>query len=122
MKTKIVLFSFIILIGAITSCGLIKEASKFTDGRVRIGMTKDEFIANYGKPLQYNFFNNEKGIFCEELVYKELVFYASEQRQINSIFYFEDGRLVSQEQMEDWDYREQKMREKELEQIYGGNN
>lgn len=118
MKTKLTLLLTVIIFGLLTSCALFRDqSSRFTD--VSLGTEKEAFIAKYGKPLQYSFFNNEEGVFCEELVYKELIFYSFEQRQINSVFFFEDGRLVSQEQMEDWAYREQKMREKELEKIYG---
>lgn len=121
MRTKLIIFLTVIFFGLLTSCVLLRDQScKFTD--VRPGIEKEVFIARYGKPLQYNFFNNEEGVFCEELVYKELIFYSFEQRQINSIFFFEDGRLVSQEQVEDWAYREQKMREKELEKVYGGSD
>ncbi|WP_436414157.1 hypothetical protein [Petrimonas sp.] len=120
MKAK-VLFLIVILFGLLSSCALFKDqSSRFTD--VKLGMEKEAFIAKYGKPLQYNFFNNEEGVFCEELIYKEVIYYVLEPRMINSIFFFEGGRLVSQEQMEDWVYREEKMREKEMEKIYGGGN
>ena len=124
MKIKII--GICALIGIIfSSCGSIFDVattSRFSDGSVSLGISKDDFIAKYGKPFQFNFFHDEDGTLNEELIYKEKIFYEYDWHMINTLFIFEDGELVSQEQIEDMDYQYRKQMEEHREALEKGGN
>ena len=62
---------------------------------VRLGMTKEQFVEQFGRPFKESFFRDEHGVLHETLYYKEFMgsWYA-----VNTLFRFEDSVLVAQEQ------------------------
>ncbi len=82
----------------------------------RLGMTKQAFIDAYGVPLRQNIFYDENSSYCEELIYRELINNSGEERAINSIFLFRDGKLDSQFQEDDREYQHklERLREQQL--------
>ena len=69
--------------------------SRFTSETVRLGMTKEQFVEQFGRPFKESFFRDEHGVLHETLYYKEFMgsWYA-----VNTLFRFEDSVLVAQEQ------------------------
>ena len=107
----------------VSSCGLIAPfSSRFVDVAPELGMSKEKFLSIYGTPLRQNIFYDEDNTYCEELIYRERIEYDArwysrgEERAINSIFLFRQGKLVSQFQEDDVEYqhRLERMREQQL--------
>ena len=71
------------------------ERSSYRQQTVRLGMTKEQFVEQFGRPFKESFFRDEHGVLHETLYYKEFMgsWYA-----VNTLFRFEDSVLVAQEQ------------------------
>ncbi|MFC6101546.1 hypothetical protein [Olivibacter domesticus] len=65
--------------------------------RATLGMNKDEFITKFGKPYKEDFFSDENKVLHETLYYNEQI-YAGQWYIVNTIFRFENKKLVAQEQ------------------------
>lgn len=68
-----------------------------TSDKVKFGMNKAELISIFGKPYKSSFFYDKDKILHEDLYYKEQL-YIKGWYMINTIFHFENSKLVSQEQ------------------------
>ncbi len=68
-----------------------------TSDKVKLGMNKAELISIFGKPYKSSFFYDKDKILHEDLYYKEQL-YIKGWYMINTIFHFENSKLVSQEQ------------------------
>ncbi len=115
MKSKTILtFISLVLVFILQSCGI--GISRFVKNAPRLGMTKQAFIDAYGVPLRQNIFYDENSSYCEELIYRELINNSGEERAINSIFLFRDGKLDSQFQEDDREYQHklERLREQQL--------
>ncbi len=72
MKTK--LYIVIVTLFVLQGCGVFyKEYSSFTPETIQLGMTKEDFIAKFGRPYKQNFFYDDAGDYCEVFFYKETV-------------------------------------------------
>ena len=97
MKTK--WLSVVCCLPLICGCSALSVAptanSRFTSETVRLGMTKEQFVEQFGRPFKESFFRDEHGVLHETLYYKEFMgsWYA-----VNTLFRFEDSVLVAQEQ------------------------
>ena len=97
MKTK--WLSVVCCLPLICGCSALSVAptanSRFTSETVRLGMTKEQFVEQFGRPFKESFFRVEHGVLHETLYYKEFMgsWYA-----VNTLFRFEDSVLVAQEQ------------------------
>lgn len=97
MKTK--WLSVVCYLPLICGCSALSVAptanSRFTSETVRLGMTKEQFVEQFGRPFKESFFRDEHGVLHETLYYKEFMgsWYA-----VNTLFRFEDSVLVAQEQ------------------------
>ena len=102
MKTK--WLSVVCCLPLICGCSALSVAptanSRFTSETVRLGMTKEQFVEQFGRPFKESFFRDEHGVLHETLYYKEFMgsWYA-----VNTLFRFEDSVLVAQEQGDDRD-------------------
>ena len=65
--------------------------------KVKPGMNKAELISIFGKPYKSSFFYDKDKILHDDLYYKEQL-YIKGWYTINTIFHFENSKLVSQEQ------------------------
>lgn len=117
-------FVLSILVTLITSCGTTASVSRFVKQAPPLGITKSEFLTIYGTPLRQNIFYDENGIYCEELVYRELLqipneiwYLPNEYHMINSIFLFRNGKLENQFQESDYEYQYSQEREKDRQLI-----
>ena len=68
-----------------------------TSDKVKSGMNKTELISIFGKPYKSSFFYDKDKILHEDLYYKEQL-YIKTWYTINTIFHFENSKLISQEQ------------------------
>ncbi|WP_321436731.1 hypothetical protein [uncultured Bacteroides sp.] len=68
-----------------------------TSDKVKPGMNKAELISIFGKPYKSSFFYDKDKILHEDLYYKEQL-YIKGWYMINTIFHFENSKLISQEQ------------------------
>ena len=68
-----------------------------TSDKVKLGMNKAELISIFGMPYKSSFFYDKDKILHEDLYYKEQL-YIKGWYMINTIFHFENSKLVSQEQ------------------------
>lgn len=97
MKTK--WLSAVCCLPLICGCSALSVAptanSRFTSETVRLGMTKEQFVEQFGRPFKESFFRDEHGVMQEPLSYNKSMpsFYA-----VNTLFRFEDSVLVGQEQ------------------------
>lgn len=115
------LLPFVALLLLMTSCAAWRSpyASRFVTDPPGLGMDKDQFVGIYGAPFRQNVFYDEDNAYCEELIYREKIdhggttFTQGEERAINSIFLFKNGKLVSQFQEDDADYQLQLERNRE---------
>lgn len=67
-------------------------------------MTKEEVIAILGKPYKVSFKENDQGVFCEEMYYKEQLWNAG-YYWITSVLQMENNKLVLLKQNEEEYYR-----------------
>ena len=80
-------------------CASLKSKSIFTSDNIKLGITKTEIIDKYGKPYKESFSYDDNKVLQEELCYKEEL-YIKGWYVINTVFHFENSRLVSQKQEE----------------------
>ena len=61
----------------ICGCSVLSVApttnSRFTSETVRLGMTKEKFVEQFGQPFKESFFRDENGVLHETLYYKEFM-------------------------------------------------
>ncbi len=104
MKTKLIILVFALFL--LESCASLmpSRTSEFTSERVELGMKKEDFLLNFGNPYKQNFFYNDSGEYCEVLFYRETIMvgkaFSSEAIDMDSVFTFVEGELISQEQIE----------------------
>ncbi len=108
MKTKIITLALALFLFGSCASLLPKRESKFTPDKVELGMSKSDFLVKFGNPYKQNFFYNEKGEYCEVFFYRETLMvgeaFASEAIDMDTVFTFIEGKLVSQEQIQIFDY------------------
>lgn len=68
-----------------------------TSEKIKPGMSKSEVISIFGKPYKSSFYYDKEKQLHEALYYKEHLFIKL-WYTVNTIFHFENGILVSQEQ------------------------
>ena len=75
MKTK--WLSVVCCLPLICGCSALSVAptanSRFTSETVRLGMTKEQFVEQFGRPFKESFFRDEHGVLHETLYYKEFM-------------------------------------------------
>lgn len=75
MKTK--WLSVVCCLPLICGCSALSVAptanSWFTSETVRLGMTKEQFVEQFGRPFKESFFRDEHGVLHETLYYKEFM-------------------------------------------------
>ena len=77
-------------------CGTTLKTSKFVGKEIELGMTKSDFLNEWGKP-----FSQERSLTPlkeqeEKLYYKEQI-YKEQWYVVTTVFTFHDSKLVSQE-------------------------
>lgn len=121
MKHKLNVFIFAALMFLMASCSAWRSAyaSRFVTNPPQLGASKDSFVTAYGAPFRQNVFYDDHHDYCEELIYREEIehgggtFVKGEDRAVNSIFLFKNGKLVSQFQEDDADYQLRLERDRE---------
>lgn len=93
------------------------EATRFTPDDIKLGMSKNSFVRRFGEPNMQNMYV-EDGVFVEELLYVETVYFGYDLRKLNSKFVFKDDKLVRREQCEDQFFRREQELKKLLEEAH----
>ncbi len=106
MKTKLVTLVFALFLFGSCASLFPKTSSDFTPDKVELGMFKIDFLNQFGKPYKQNFFYNDADKYCEVLFYRERVIVGNSWMDMDTIFTFVEGKLVSQEQVEILGYRD----------------
>ena len=74
MKTK--WLSVVCYLPLICGCSALSVAptanSRFTSETVRLGMTKEQFVEQFGRPFKESFFRDEHGVCLDIVYYKEI--------------------------------------------------
>ncbi|MEG1948860.1 MAG: hypothetical protein RR137_00635 [Odoribacter sp.] len=86
---------FCILLSLLCSCSTFRHISKFSNSKIELGVTQQEFVSRYGKPYNQEVSYSDN-ITTKKLLYKEGL-YVKDWYIITTAFYFENDKLVKQE-------------------------
>ena len=79
-----------------TACGTLKSGSRFSTEKVELGISENEFVKRYGKPLAREAQSIENNRRVDKLLYIEAVF-RDQWVSVTTEFTFIDSKLVKQE-------------------------
>ncbi len=116
---------YIVILGSLfilASCQVYPTSSRFTMQPPKMGITIEQFVAQFGVPLKQDKYYDNNNNYFEELMYREYINgnqlqYNYDIRAINSFFLFKNGKLISQHQEDDFEYQKQREREEDREMI-----
>lgn len=76
-------------------CSTFRHISKFSNNKIELGITQQEFVSRYGKPYTQEITCTDN-VIIKKLLYKESLYIGS-WYVITTAFIFENERLVKQE-------------------------
>ena len=94
MKVRLFLMAAVLVL--FTACGTLKSGSRFSTEKVELGISEDEFVKRYGKPLAREAQSIENNRRVDKLLYIEAVF-RDQWVSVTTEFTFIDSKLVKQE-------------------------
>ena len=104
INTKEILVLFLCII-SLCSCYTKKQISRFTTGKVELGISKSNFLAKFGQPFSQTQSFTHRNELEEKLYYKEKFNLSALYKEtgfiVTTIFTFQDSKLVKQEITED---------------------
>ncbi len=94
MKTKLLIFLLTLFL--LQSCVslLPSTSSIFRADKVKLGMSKETFLAKFGMPYKQNFYYNEANEYCEVLFYRENVLAAGSWIEMDTVFLLQGFNLL----------------------------